>query len=234
MGVHCSGTLATTIITTTIPQSLQLLIVLFISCSPNASLKVCMFAISAVELYKTRTQEFIHFPLKKWIRISSTKCSELSFLQKIYPIISVRNEPYKLQRLFLTRLVCYLHQAASAESCLHQRFCNPPSGICSRTIHFCEILARKGSSTMCTPAPICIYNDLATSQSSIALKERNHMSILSLKRTPAVAIKGKSLRSSALSYEVKSSKYTKTSLNSLTASAPDNSTSPIEKSDTFL
>jgi len=68
----------------------------------------------------------------------------------------------------------HLHQAASAESCLHQRFCNPPSSIRSRTVHFCEILARKRSSTMCTPAPICINDDLAASQSSITLRSSDN------------------------------------------------------------
>lgn len=69
-----------------------------------------------------------------------------------------------------TDSVCDLDEAAPAEAGLHQRLGHPPGRISGRPVHLREVLAGEGSATVRSPTAVRVDDDLAASQTCIALE----------------------------------------------------------------
>lgn len=69
------------------------------------------------------------------------------------------------------KLYAHLDQHTPAESSFYQRFSHPAGSIGSGAVYLCIVLPGKSTTSMGTPTPIGIDNDLTPSQTSITLQE---------------------------------------------------------------
>lgn len=83
---------------------------------------------------------------------------------------SVVEDGYR-KRLGDTDRVRHLHQAASAQSRLHQRLGHPARRVRRRPVHLGEVLAGEGAAAVRPPAPVRVHDYLAARQPRVTLKK---------------------------------------------------------------
>lgn len=77
---------------------------------------------------------------------------------------------YTTNRKLKSQNHTHLNKTPLAESPLHQRLCNPSSSVGSRAIHLRVVLAGEGTSSVSSPTPVRVNNDLPARETRIALR----------------------------------------------------------------
>lgn len=74
--------------------------------------------------------------------------------------------------LHISTVYIYLYEDSFSQTSCYEGLGHPSSSIRCRTIHFRTVLPRESPAPMGSPATICIYNDLTSCESGIALGNR--------------------------------------------------------------
>jgi hypothetical protein len=77
------------------------------------------------------------------------------------------------QRLSDTNGVRELDKAASGKLGGDERLCNPAGEVCGRAIDFAVVLAGECTTTVSTPAAVCVDDDLASGETGVTLRTTN-------------------------------------------------------------
>lgn len=77
------------------------------------------------------------------------------------------------QRLGNTNGVGQLNESTASEAGSDQRLGDPSTDVGGRSVDLGEILSGESTTTVGTPATVCVDNDLATSQTGVTLRTTN-------------------------------------------------------------